>query len=341
MPEITETDLRNRIKSSPCGAYLIYGSDNYFVRYYTGKLIDAAVGKDFRDFNLHVFDGDSADLSEIYDTCVAVPMMAESKCVLVKDYNDDEEDDFPAEAIEMILKDNPEDNCLIFSFYASDPSKKMLNSLSKLFKKYGQVIKFEKKTTAELVKSAEKMAQKNGKSFGRGVAEYFVNCVGDDLNLLINEISKLFAYSGEVIERKDVDAVCTRSLNFKVFDMVGDIVNGRFDSGFHRLSQLFEKREDEHMILGALISQYADLYRIKATKASGNSLKDLTDAYPSLSARMWSLQKSQRNAEKMSFEQLKESLEILSRADKAIKNTAGDKRQILEQALVNLAKAGR
>ena len=338
---MSESELKVKIKSSPNGAYLFYGEESYLVKVYTDMLIKATVDDSFGDFNLHVFDCDDADLSDIYESVSAVPMMAESKCVVVKSYPVEEAQERDMKALEQMLEDNPPDNCLIFSYPAVQPKTSDANKLSKLFSKYGVSVKFEKKTVSDLVKIVEKGAKSRGKSFAPGAAKEFVENVGEDLNLLVNELEKVCAYSDGEIRRQDIDAVCIKSLEANVFYMVGDLVRGNFDKAFHTLSSLFEKREDEYKILGAVISQYADMYRAKAAFSAGKNISGITQAYSAYAGRDFRLTKALNPAKSMSFEKLSECISILSQADIQLKSTQNDKRSVLEQTFVKLARAAK
>ncbi|MBR6940897.1 MAG: DNA polymerase III subunit delta [Clostridia bacterium] len=341
MSALTEDALKEKIKSSPFGAYLLYGEETFLVKVYTDKLVKASVGDAFSDFNLRVFENDDCDLNEIYDSALAVPMMAEGKCVLVRNYPAAEAEDSDLALLKELLADNPPDNCLIFSYPALQPSASEIGEIVKLFNEKGIVVKFGKKQMSDLVKIVESGAKKRGKTFERGVAEYMVSCVGNDLNLLGNELEKVCAYCGETVRRGDVDAVCIKTLEAKVFDMVGELVNGNFDKAFRMLSNLFAKREDEYMILGALISQYTDIYRAKAAVKNSKNAVEVAAAYPSLyKGKDFKLKRSVRPASTMTFEQLDSCLEILADADRALKSTQQDKKQVLEYTLVRLARAG-
>ena len=52
MPRITEADLKKQIKNKSFSpVYLIYGSEQMFVKSYTKKLCEAVAGKNPSDFN--------------------------------------------------------------------------------------------------------------------------------------------------------------------------------------------------------------------------------------------------------------------------------------------------
>lgn len=341
MPVLNEAGLKDKLKSNPVGIYLIYGEESYLKKAYIDKIVAKTVDDAFGDFNFHTFDGKEATLSDVYESAGAVPMMAETKCVLVKDFPLDTLDDNGFEQLETVLSDNPDDCALVFSFVAYAPKGAKWNKAVKMFEKYGFAVKLDKKTTPELIKMLESGAKKRGKPFDKGVADYLITCVGTDLNTLLNETEKVCAYaSGEAVKKSDIDAVCIKSLDAKVFDMIKDLTAGRFDSAFKKLSLLFEQREDEFQILGALIAQYSDIYRAKAAVKSGNRAEMIAQYYD-YSGKEFRLTNAARNGSSLSFEAIGECVEILSWADTTLKSSALDKRLVLEQTVVKLSRAGR
>lgn len=341
MPILNESALKEKLRDNPVGVYLIYGEESYLKKIYVDKIVSKTVDSAFEDFNFHTFDGKECTLSEIYESAEAVPMMAETKCVLVKDFPLDNLDDNGFDQLETIVSETPDDCALIFSFIAYEPKGSKWNKAVKLFEKYGYAVKLDKKTAPELIKMLESGAKKRERPFAKGVAAYLISCVGSDLNTLLNETEKVCAYaSGEEIRKSDVDAVCIKSLDAKVFDMIKDLTAGRFDSAFRKLSLLFEQREDEFQILGALIAQYSDIYRAKAAVKSGGRA-ELIAKYYNYAGKEFRLTNAARNGSSLSFGDIGECIEILAWADKTLKSSALDKRLVLEQTVVKLARAGR
>ena len=83
MPRITEADLKKQIKNKSFSpVYLIYGSEQMFVKSYTKKLCEAVAGKNPSDFNYHTFSGD-IDFQELAASLQIMPFMAERNCVVV------------------------------------------------------------------------------------------------------------------------------------------------------------------------------------------------------------------------------------------------------------------
>ncbi|MBO5858476.1 MAG: DNA polymerase III subunit delta [Clostridia bacterium] len=339
MPALNESALKEKLRENPVGVYLIYGEESYLKKAYIDKIVAKTVDESFADFNFHTFDGKEASLSDIYESAQAVPMMAERKCVLVKDFPLDNLDENGVDQLKTVIEDNPEDCALIFSFVAYEPKGAKWTKVIKLFEKLAFAVKLEKKTSLELSKMLESGAKKRGKVFEKGVASYLVTCVGADLNTLLNETEKVCAYAQGEITKADVDAVCIKSLDARVFDMIKDLTARRFDSAFKKLEQLFEQREDEFQILGALIASYSDIYRAKTAVKSGGRAEDVAKFY-NYAGKEFRLTNAARNSASLTFDDISECISILVEADTAMKSTATDKRLILEKTIVKLARAG-
>ena len=340
MPAINEAGLKEKLRENPVGVYLIYGEEAYLKKAYTDKIVAKTVDGAFADFNFHVFEGKESTLSDIYESAVSVPMMAETKCVLVKDFPLDTLDDSSFEQLETVIADAPDDCALIFAMITHEPKGAKWNKIVKLFEKNAYTVKLDKKTAVELAKTVESGAKKRGKAFEKGVSSYFVTCVGSDLNLLLNELEKVCAYAEGDIKKSDVDAVCTKSLDAKVFDMIRDLTGGKTDSAFKKLNILFEQREDEFQILGALIAQYSDIYRAKAAVKSGERAESVAKYY-NYAGREFRLTNAARNGSSMSFEGISDCIDVLIEADTAMKSSSVNNKLILEETLIKLARAGR
>lgn len=341
MPSLNESALKEKLRDNPVGVYLIYGEEAYLKKTYVDKIVSKTVDPAFEDFNFHTFDGKECTLSEVYESAEAVPMMAETKCVLVKDFPLDTLDENGFEQLERVVRENPDDCALVFSVIAYEPKGAKWTKAVKLFEKYGFAVKLDKKTTIELVKLLESGAKKRGKPFSSGVASYLISCVGSDLNTLLNEMEKVCAYAqGDEVLKSDVDAVCIKSLDARVFDMIKDLTAGRFDSAFKKLNVLFEQREDEFQILGALIAQYSDIYRARAAVKSGNRAETIAKFY-NYAGKEFRLTNAARNGSSLSFDDISECIEILLWADTTLKSSALSKRLVLEQTVVKLARVGR
>lgn len=339
MALISENELKNKIKSCPTGAYLIFGDEDYLKKIYIDKIIKATVEDDFSDFNLHVFDGKTVTLSEIYDSVEAFPMMSESTCVLVNDMQLDSLDDDSFAMFKDIINDVPDTCALVFCIKTINTSGKSWSKVFQLFEECATLVKLEKKEANDIIKTIESAAKRRGSFFDNDVAKYFIDCVGNDLNTLHNELEKLcaYAYKRKII-RSDVDSICTKSLEAKVFDIMKVLHNGKFELAMTKLSTVISQKEDPIKILGAFITSYIDIYRAKSAVSSGLISADAAKYYD-YQKKSFRLDNAIRDSKGLSLHAVRECIEILSDADDLLKGSDVDKVIILEQTLSKLAVA--
>ena len=85
MSKLSESDLKKQIKDknfSPI--YVIYGTEQMYVKNYTKMLVEAVAGKHPNDFNFHTFKGE-INLDELGASVQVAPFMSEYNCVLIED----------------------------------------------------------------------------------------------------------------------------------------------------------------------------------------------------------------------------------------------------------------
>ena len=266
MPRITEADLKKQIKSKSFSpVYLIYGSEQMFVKSYTKKLCEAVAGKNPSDFNYHTFSGD-IDFQELAASLQIMPFMAERNCVVVTDIYFDNMVKDRLDTLKELTSRAWDGTVLIISMptYVPSKNKTSFTALIKRVEKIGSVCCFEKINSQIIEKYVAKWANENGKLISHLNASKIISNVGDDLNLLKNEVNKIAAYAkGEEITDRDIDLLSTVNLEARTYDMADDVINGRGDRAFRKLDTLFCQREEPINILYALSSAYVDAYRMR------------------------------------------------------------------------------
>ena len=208
MPRITEADLKKQIKNKSFSpVYLIYGSEQMFVKSYTKKLCEAVAGKNPSDFNYHTFSGD-IDFQELAASLQIMPFMAERNCVVVTDIYFDNMVKDRLDTLKELTSRAWDGTVLIISMptYVPSKNKTSFTALIKRVEKIGSVCCFEKINSQIIEKYVAKWANENGKLISHLNASKIISNVGDDLNLLKNEVNKIAAYAkGEEITDRDID----------------------------------------------------------------------------------------------------------------------------------------
>lgn len=340
MAEITEKELKKQIAHgmfSP--VYLLYGEESYLKQYYAGLISEKSVPKGFETFNLHKLEGKETTFDEIADAAEQLPMMAERTCVLVRDFDLKALKGAQREKLEAFLADPPETCSVVFWMDTIEVSPKQSRDwqgLIKLFAKSGSAVNLGRRTAADLTRQLCASAKKRGGVLSPDIASYLVSFSGSDLHILVNELDKLCAYAaGREITQADIDAVCIKSVEATAFDMVKALLRGNYADAYRMLDTLFAQKTEPVMIAGALISSYVDMYRAKAALSSGERTEAVAQAF-NYKGREFRLRYAAQDASRLTLEQLRECLDVLSEADESLKSTRTDKRLVLEEAMLRL-----
>ncbi|MBQ6265096.1 MAG: DNA polymerase III subunit delta [Clostridia bacterium] len=334
-----EQMLKEKIRTSPLGAYLIYGDEDYLKKIYVNKIVSAVVDDDFAEFNYHKFNGKEVSLGDVYDSVEAMPMMSDTTCVLVEDMPFDTLDESGIVMLNDMVVNIPETCALIFYTSLAELPSKNRDSVKKLFEEYGTLAKLEKRESGDIVRTVENAAKKRGVPFENGAAKYLLECVGGDLNTIHNEMEKLCAYAlGRTVTKADVDTVCSKTLEAKAFDIMRCLHSGRFETAMSKLETLISQKEEPVMLLGAFITSYMDIYRARAAVVSGFDATQPSKYYD-YKRKEFRLNNASRDSRGLSLPAIYECIEILAKADDLLKSYETDKALVLEQTLTKLAAA--
>ncbi|MGN0464428.1 MAG: DNA polymerase III subunit delta [Acutalibacteraceae bacterium] len=332
-----KTQIRNKTFSS---VYLFYGEESYLKQLYINRIIDKTVNESFKSFNLHILDGKEATLDMIAECCEALPMMGEYSVTLVDDMALNKLGSTENKKLFELIGDLPETTILIFRQDTAqvNPKEKSWAEIIKLVSANGSCVNLSKKSAAELTKILVAGAQKRDCTMKPDTARYLVSVVGDDMTSLLNELDKVCAFAGgRMITQKDIDAVAVRSLEATTFSLSKALVAGSFDKAYEMLDTLFFRKTEPTLIMGALISAYVDMYRAKVALINGQSATAPAESF-NYKNKEFRLTNGARNASKLSVDQLRNALELLSETDEKLKTgvDASGARLAIEQLMVRL-----
>ena len=349
MATIFEDDLKKQIKERDFkNLYLVYGDENYLKQHYVNLIVSKSVDNDFKDFNFHNLDGKDIVLNDLADCVSTFPMMGEYTCTLVKDFpftqhwhkQDNGRYKFN-EDLDGILKDIPETTILIFwcDTIELDEKESRWKNTIKLFDELGVVAKIDKRSVQSLTKLLVDSAPKKDCEISREEAMYLINQVGTDYSTLRNEFDKVCAFTGSGrVTREHIDKTVIVSTEAKIFSLSRDIVNGEADKAYATLSNLFKLREEPTIILATLSRAYVDMYRACAIKEKGVKPQELASVFSSYKGKEFTITNAARDGAKYTLSQFHNALEALSEADRRIKGTSQDDKQILEELILRLLR---
>ena len=338
MPKIDEMQLKKEIKSGDFkNAYLLYGEESYLKEYYANELKNKIVDKTFEAFNYHSFDGKDTELDDILKDAQMLPMMSEYNFVLVKDYPIEKSAN-DIKLLEEYLSDAPDSTVLVFWFDAVDPDVKSakFKKVIKAFEIAGNCVEFQKRSENDVAKLLVNGAKKRGALLDVNVAKYLISVSGNDMKNLLNELDKLAYYAnGGEITKDIVDNMATKCLQARIYDLSKYVVAGKSSMAYDVLNTLFEMKEEPIIILSAVSGVYVDMYRVKCAKNAGFGFDDVAK-YFNYRGREFALRNATRDCANLSLEQLRTSLDEISKTDVKLKSTAIDKKLLLEELVIKL-----
>lgn len=316
----------------------MFGEDSFLKTHYTKQIEKKAdIGDPF--FNLQSFEAD-VDLQVVFDAVNQYPMMSDKKVVILSDYQFETASEAAFGKLCELLRGAVDSCVLILKFdgVLFDPkSSKAKRLIDAAEKGGGKAVELGSRDRAQLKKMIRDGASKRGSQMNDRVADYIVDCVGDDINTLRNELDKLCTFKpNSEIDTQTVDLVCTKSVEASIFDFSKQIIAGNISGALKLLDDMFFMRFEPMSILYNISSAYVDMYRMLAGEKLGKTDLEVAEEMSYPKNRYFLLKNAKYNLKKFNTKKLDLSFEALIEADKQLKSFGCEPRTVLEQLTVRL-----
>ncbi len=242
----------------------IYGSEDYLAQETLNEIRSAAFGE-FESMNYHVFDGKSAEPSEVIAVAVTIPAFSKMRVVVVKN----------AESIKAVheneyyeyVKNPSPSTCLVFMSGAAK-----IDTASEFFrymreKNYLKACR--RLSEAEILGWLKKEAGKQGKEITVAAAQKLLQIAGDRLRDIKGELDKIILFVGDkpMVDDSDVEDAGLDCREETIFDLSEAIGN----KDVKRAIKVFGKISGEEplKVLGAISRQMRTLLKLKASVKKG------------------------------------------------------------------------
>lgn len=249
--------------------YLFYGAETYLIREYEAALTKAILPEGAEMMNHDIFEEKRATAAAIMDAAETLPFLNEKRLVTVRnsEFFQKAGRKEEGEKLKGFLADLPETICLLFI----EEKAEKTNGLYKAVVKYGQVVEFKKPTEKDLGTWIKKRCKENGMGMSEGVLNLFLQTVDHDMKNIDGELQKLMAYKGEETEIKaeDIRAVCTVSLEARVFDLVRAVAEKRPEKAAQIYHTLLSMKESPYMVLSLITRQFRLILETMLLSQSG------------------------------------------------------------------------
>ena len=303
--------IANDIKESRFKqVYLLYGEEDYLRKQYKDRLTRALADPE-DTMNYHYFEGKDISPEKLIDLAETMPFMAQRRLIVV------ENSGFFKSAQDKLadyLKELPETTTILFVEEQVDKRGR----LYKACKDTGYAAEFSVQNEETLKRWILGMIQKEGKQITQRALDEFLDRTGTDMANISSELEKLFCYTlgKDDIASADVDAVCIRQINNRIFDMVEKVASGQQKAALDLYYDLIALREPPMRILFLISRQFNLLYQTKKLRKGGCDNKAIGSK---LSLAPFIASKYMAQAAKFSEEELRRALEECVTAEESVK----------------------
>ena len=282
--------------------YLLYGEEKYDLNSKVEK-----IKKEFSNLEVGVnlFYVNLENLDELENITQSVTFFGSEKLIIIKDtklkFNVD------------LLKDIDPDIKVIIIEDSVDKRTSEYKTLSKI----AEVNEYKHPDEKQMITYISDILKKYGKKISYEDASYMQSVCGEDKSNIINELQKLVIYADDtdIIDKKMIDKICSKTLSAKIFDVLDDIIGRKKKQAISQLDNLLKQKESIIKIYIMLYKQYKQLYQIKLLKKKGE--KDIAGI---LGLHPFVVKKLLYSVDKYSEEELKNIIYAFDDYDYKTKN---------------------
>ncbi|MHC1747532.1 MAG: DNA polymerase III subunit delta [Cellulosilyticaceae bacterium] len=294
--------------------YLLMGEDDCLREKFIRNLKQTVLSAQDDMMNLVQLEGKDVSALQIIEACETMPFFADKKMVFVVDSGlvkagKKEE----TEKLVKWLSNLPSYVVLVFS--ESEVDKR--NQLYKKIKTEYTVNTFVYPGEEQALSILTGIARDRGAIIERGVLNYFVRSMPENLTYMMNEFEKLLDYAkGEVITTMHINEVCVFSLEQQVFQLVKEVVNKQAANALQIYNTLILRKESPVGVLVLIARQYRVILQVKYLMKNQSSEKLIASE---VGIPYFVVRDTLKQAEKYNFKQLEQILEYCLESDVALK----------------------
>lgn len=242
--------------------YLICGEEEYLKLNYKKQLIKAVVGDD--TMNLGMYEGKNIDINEVTDSAETFPFFAEYRLLVLENTGM-----FKSGGDQLAEYMSNVPSSTVFLFVESEVDKR--SKLYKAVKSNGYICEINRQSEQDVSIWAARIFEHNGKRITKANMSYLVGNIGTDMDVLSREIEKLISYclNKNTIDKEDIDAVCVKQINVRIFDMIDAISAKDQKKTLDCYYELLAEKEPPLRILFMLSRQFDLMLQAKDLTARG------------------------------------------------------------------------
>jgi len=306
-------ELKKRLGEKLDNVYLISGSDRYLC-FKALEMIELAAHISIKDMNSVTMLGDQIDAKDIVDSASVFPFGDEYRLVVVKNFNPKLSQGSKKNSNEALIDNyiNAPSASTILVFFNADGDEFFKNLKSKLVH-----IDCEKLDISSIVKIIISDANRQGVKISEGAAKLLALYSNLDMTRVTSELSKLISYAiskGEIVE-DDVRSLVVEDKEYQIFELSEYLSQGKKLEAMNMIQALTVTGKSGFSILTPLYNNYR---RVLFT-AINSSMRD-ADIAAALGVKEYAIKMCRNQARVFTPKKLKKIVDMLTSADKKIKN---------------------
>lgn len=243
--------------------YLLYGEESYLKNEFKNRLKKALLPEgDMMNFT--AYEGKGIDVQQVISQADTLPFFADRRLILIENSGF-----FKKACPELVeyLPRLPQETVLLFVEEEIDKRSK----LYKLVDKNGRAVLMDRQKPPELRRWILGELRKEGRKITAEALERFMAMAGDHMENIAQELEKLLTYTLEkdVIQLRDVEAVCTVTLEDRIFEMLRAIVEKKQRHALDLYYELLAQKEEPMRILVLMGRQFNQIFLTKNLCSEG------------------------------------------------------------------------
>jgi DNA polymerase-3 subunit delta len=312
----------------------LYGADTFRSRQKLNEILAKFKKVDPAGMNLVTLDMSEQKFADFIRAVGALPFMAKSRLVVVKNLLAEGNARDQAAVLAMLVeKKIPTSTTVVFFEYQSvDKRTKEFKQLKKLTRAQEFEVLPEWKLNKWI---RDEVSRRGGKIAGAAV-DKLAAFVGNDLWRLNNELEKLLAYSrGRPITADSVALLAKANLDENIFHLVDAIGRGRSGEALSLLHENLALGKNEQYLLAMIAFQFRNLAQVVPLIERGWPVEKIKQE---LGLHPFVLRKTLAQAKNFTTKKIQRVYDKLVRADLAMKTGKIDPRVALDLLVVGVSK---
>ncbi len=302
----------------------LIGENDFLIKEYINKFKNQYID-DYGEMSVEQIDCEESEVDKITESLINLPFLVPKKLVTLfypsknKQFTDILENiiDLVPETVRVIFIDTKIDKRSIYY---------------KFIKNKTELIEFNKINDFEIHSWIIEYVEGLEGKISQSDAKYLADYVGNSQIKLSNEIKKLITYD-KSITRENINKLSVPSINSTIFELIEVTLSGQINKALELYDEQKLLNVDPVQIVNLLSWQLNIIAIIKTSK--GKSMGEIASA---AKINPYSLNKSKKLADNITYERLKIFINELYEIDKRQKTTIFDTDQALQAYIMSLAE---